>query len=222
MANKLYDETAIQNIANSIRGKNGSADTYTVSEMATAIDNIPSGGSLQDLFASTQGSSIVPDYISDYAKTRLKKIYIHNSTSYTSFSSAFRYMCNLEEIQGLDTSNATGSVQQMFQRCEKLVDFPTLNMANATNMTDMFDGCLSMVTAPTMNTANVTKMTRMFMGCSSLTNVPVYDTSSVTTMYYMFSDSTQLTDTSLDNILQMCINAVNYTDTKKLNYVLKS
>ncbi len=47
MANKLYDETAIQAIADSIRAKNGSSDTYTVSQMSAAIDNIPSGGTTE-------------------------------------------------------------------------------------------------------------------------------------------------------------------------------
>ena len=37
MANKLYDDTAIQNIANAIRTKNGLSDTYKVSEMSNAI-----------------------------------------------------------------------------------------------------------------------------------------------------------------------------------------
>ena len=44
MANKLYNESDIQAIANAIRSKNGSSDTYTVSDMATAISNIPTGG----------------------------------------------------------------------------------------------------------------------------------------------------------------------------------
>lgn len=48
MANKLYEENDIQAIANAIRGKNGSTDTYKVSEMATAIEGIPSGGTLED------------------------------------------------------------------------------------------------------------------------------------------------------------------------------
>ena len=42
MANKLYEESAIQAIADSIRAINGSSDTYTVAEMAPAIiDAIP-------------------------------------------------------------------------------------------------------------------------------------------------------------------------------------
>lgn len=46
MANKLYDETSIQNIANAIRLKNGSSDSYTVGQMAQAIQDIPSGGNV--------------------------------------------------------------------------------------------------------------------------------------------------------------------------------
>lgn len=44
MGLKLYEETSVQAIANAIRAKNGSSDTYTISEMSTAIANIPSGG----------------------------------------------------------------------------------------------------------------------------------------------------------------------------------
>jgi len=44
MANKLYSETAIQNIASSIRSKNGTQNVYTVSQMAQAILDIPTGG----------------------------------------------------------------------------------------------------------------------------------------------------------------------------------
>ena len=48
MANKLYEENDIQAIADAIRLKNGSTDKYKVSEMATAIEGIPSGGNLED------------------------------------------------------------------------------------------------------------------------------------------------------------------------------
>lgn len=45
MANKMYEEQSIVNIANAIREKNGSTNTYLVSEMGQAIRNIPTGGS---------------------------------------------------------------------------------------------------------------------------------------------------------------------------------
>ena len=44
MANKLYEESSIQAIANAIRAKNGSTDTYTVAQMADAISAISAGG----------------------------------------------------------------------------------------------------------------------------------------------------------------------------------
>lgn len=46
MANKLYSEESISAIARAIRAKNGSSDTYTVAEMAQAIEDIPSGGTV--------------------------------------------------------------------------------------------------------------------------------------------------------------------------------
>lgn len=44
MANKLYEESSVQAIADAIRAKNGSADTYTIGQMATAVTNLTSGG----------------------------------------------------------------------------------------------------------------------------------------------------------------------------------
>ena len=43
MSNKLYEENDVQAIANAIRTKNGSSDTYMVSEMAQAVLDIPTG-----------------------------------------------------------------------------------------------------------------------------------------------------------------------------------
>lgn len=42
---KLYEETHVQNIADAIRNKNGTQNTYKISDMAGAINNIQSGSS---------------------------------------------------------------------------------------------------------------------------------------------------------------------------------
>lgn len=47
VSKKLYTESYIQAIANAIRSKNGLTDTYKVSEMAAAIENIAVGISLE-------------------------------------------------------------------------------------------------------------------------------------------------------------------------------
>ena len=49
MAKVLVSESNLQNIAIAIRGKNGTQETYTPSEMSTAISNIPTGsGTIDD------------------------------------------------------------------------------------------------------------------------------------------------------------------------------
>ena len=63
---------------------------------------------------------------------------------------------------------------------------------------------------------NYTNMSDMFMNCMSLTTIPLFDTSNVTTMDDMFRSCRSLTNESLDNILQMCINASLYKKKKDL------
>ena len=73
------------------------------------------------------------------------------------------------------------------------------------------------VTLPLLDTSNATTMREMLKECPNLENVPVLNTSKVTTMQSMFSGSKKLTDTSLDNILKMCIGTTSaYTRTKSL------
>ena len=43
MANKLYNDTSVKAIADAIRAKNGTTNTYTIDEMAGAINDIPTG-----------------------------------------------------------------------------------------------------------------------------------------------------------------------------------
>jgi len=54
---RLYDVSKLTAIANAIRAKNGSSDTYTVGDMPTAIQNLPSGGTV----SIVQTSSLLLD-----------------------------------------------------------------------------------------------------------------------------------------------------------------
>lgn len=46
MTKKLYPEESVQAIADAIRSKNGSSETYKIGQMAEAINNIPTGGGM--------------------------------------------------------------------------------------------------------------------------------------------------------------------------------
>ena len=52
--NVLIDDNSLSAIANSIRARNGTQNTYKPSEMANAIDNLPSGDSLNVYAQSTE------------------------------------------------------------------------------------------------------------------------------------------------------------------------
>ena len=126
------------------------------------------------------------------------------------------WMCDrLTNIPLLNTSNVQ-VFKGTFADCSSLTTIPLLNTHNATNMSNMFWNCHNLTEVPELDTSNVTNMSGMFYGCTNLTTVPLLDTSKVTNMSKMFNNCTSLSDTSLDNILQMCINATSYTGSKTL------
>lgn len=87
MANKLYEETAIRDIADAIREKNGGNATYRVSEMGDAVRAITGGGS-EPLAAFSQTNPIVAQYMaevtyspSDYSASQMLS-YVYTETDY--------------------------------------------------------------------------------------------------------------------------------------------
>ena len=87
-----------------------------------------------------------------------------------------------------------------------------LDLSITTNLRN-FLGNSKITTFPLMDTSFVTNMREMFHDCTRLKNVPLLDTSRVANMQNMFSNCTKLTDTSLDNILQMCISSLETNKT---------
>lgn len=185
------DTSSLENIANSIRLKNGLTTEYKPSEMARAIDNLPSGGAdLSDYFTPTisEGTSSVSGVMS-----MLKTIPEDTVVSGTSLNYAFGY------YQG--------------------TTIPLLDTSGVTTMTNMFANATNLISIPLLNTSSVTNTGSMFQHCDSLVTVPILDLSSVTFMRYMFRYCPSLNDTSLDNILQMCIGATSYRSTKTLAFL---
>ena len=88
MANKLYNDTSVKAIADAIRAKNGTTNTYNISEMATAITNIPTAQSVDNVITNYSiDNQAIKDfdenvtYTSDYSTTQMGT-YDH-PTSYT-------------------------------------------------------------------------------------------------------------------------------------------
>ena len=141
-----------------------------------------------------------------------------NTSNVTSMDNMFNGCSNLQSIPQLNTSNVT-SMGHMFLNCNNLTSVPLLNTSSVTNMSSMFNSCTSLTTIPLLDTSIVTDMSSMFRGCTLLTTIPLLDTSSVTSMSSMFLGCPSLSNDSLNNLLQMCINAVTFKSTKSLRYI---
>ena len=151
--------------------------------------------------------------------TNLTTIPKLNTNNVTDMSYMLIDCSNLTTIPPeLNTSKVT-NMENMFCRCSNLATIPLLDTSNVTNMIQMFYGCSSLTAIPLLDTSKVTRMDRMFRDCSNLTTIPELNTSKVTYMSSMFEGCSSLSDDSLNNIMQMCINATSYTDTKTLHYI---
>lgn len=192
MPKVLVEELNLQNIANSIRSKNGSSNTYTPAEMSTAIAELPSGG--EDL--------------SNYFETTMTS----GTTSSSGVNKIIKKIPNTIEITG-------NSALCLFYRCNNLIEIPLFNTNNVTNMRNMCYECSSITNLPEYNTSNVTDFYSMCYGCTNLVNVPVLNASKATLMTYMFSSCPNLSNDSLNNILMMCTTATSYTGNKKLSTI---
>ena len=112
--------------------------------------------------------------------------------------------------------NEGASLFTQFANMQRLEEVEEIELNGIANIGQAFIGCIKLKKAPKMNTSSVSIMRSMFENCTALEDLPLYDTSNTSDMRTMFSGCTSLTDASLNNILQMCANAVNYSRTKTL------
>lgn len=239
MAKGLVTNTYLTNIGNAIRTKLGVQTTYTPSQMAAAIESIPTGGSnVIDLTTGVKFAystfSALPSQIanadwSDAVDGRYMFYYCDQLTSFpeidTSSFNTMSYMfyrcSSLTSIPLLDTGNVT-AMGDTFYGCSALTSIPQFNTSKVYTMNGTFQGCTSITSVPLLDTSSVTSMSSLFNGCTNLATVPQLNTAKVTGsgMSSMFKNCSSLSNTSLNNILAMCIAAVKITN---VNYMtLKS
>lgn len=106
------------------------------------------------------------------------------------------------------------SASYLFMNCTRITEAPMIDTTGITHYVNMFQNCKRLETAPDYDLHDAYELQGMFRGCTALANVPLYDTSNINTsagFSNMFESCPNLTNQSLDNILQMCINATRYS-----------
>lgn len=167
MAKVLVTDTHLTNIANAIRSKKGTSDTYKPSEMANAISNIETGSggdtSMEDGIITRQGTT----YINDRVTSIGHKVFMSNNV-----------------IQHVSFANVTVINSQCFQDCAELLtaNFPKLNTLAGYG----FYGCSKVITfdfpmlasVPAQGFRNCTSLTKFILrksdGIASMGNVSAF------------------------------------------------
>ena len=189
MVKKLYTESDVQAIAAAIRSRNGSSNTYTVSQMAGAIQSLSTKPVLPQKTNFENSNDDLYAFLNNCNLVEL--------SSRTDFSGMFKGCTFLSTVPLFNTASAT-DMEEMFYRCYNLVSVPLFNTSNVTTTSRMFSGCqYALTTVPNFNLCNVKYCLGMFNTCTSLTSVPAFTFGSLDNCAYMFQDCTSLTTVAL-------------------------
>ena len=129
-----------------------------------------------------------------------------------------------KEIKNNWNSSVT-SLNMAYRQDYNLIYFPLVDTSNVTDMTSAFNLAENLEFVPLLNTSKVKTMRQTFQACKKLKSVPVFDTSAFDNTLCLlatFQNCPLLTNESLNNIMQMCINASNVVTNisyKNLNQV---
>lgn len=195
MANKLYEESHVQNIANAIRSKSGESNTYTIGEMAGAIENIQSG---TDLNAYYNTDPVGFGFRYNIIQI-IKRVPYVNTYNAISFENLFSGMAQLEEVPELDFTKVN-SGYYMFYNCRSLTNIPDINAPVLWNCRGMFSECRNISTI-NLNLVG-TETSYMFANCYNLQSVNIAN-HSLNNSQNMFWNCFNLKEVNFGNVANL-------------------
>lgn len=167
----VLDDT-LTNIANAIRGKNGSSDKYKPGQMAGAIDNIPAGGLgiprevIDGVYKIPEVTSFsLPSNVTNVGKYALANAF-YSCPSLTSVD-----LSSLTKVSGED------AFYEAFYNCTALtsVDLSSLTTLSGRNaLASAFDVCTALTSVDFSSLTTVSgyhALSNTFSRCSSLTSL---------------------------------------------------
>lgn len=203
MAKKLYEESNIQNIADAIRTKNGSTDNYKVSEMADAINDIPSGGNLED-FIPEEAFSVTGNCTYRFAFGAwdwfVERYGNKITTSDITTALYMFYQSKLKHIPfDLNFAEDMVDLKYLFNGCKELEYVPPLDFKQKSGKDDshMFNGCESLKEVGKLSNLYPSTITYWFVRCYNLRYLPEFENLNLSAMQ-------NLTTANYSRILSYC------------------
>lgn len=187
MAKVLVNESSLTGIANAIRGKNGSTDTYKPSEMAAAITAISGGGEpvIEALSVTSNGTYTAPDGVDGYSPVTVnvpqdgsppESAFVISGDCGVRFANdGWNWFIEKYGNQ-ITTKNILGS-NRMFYSCKNLLEIPfDINFSSSSSsynfIASIFESCGKLTKLPKLNNVKPFATDHMFSQCYMVRNIP--------------------------------------------------
>lgn len=200
MSKVLVNESSLTGIADAIRGKNGSTDTYKPSEMAAAITAISGGGGepvIEALSVTSNGTYTAPDGVDGYSPITVnvpqdgsppdEAFVITGNCSYRFARDGWNWFIN--NFGNKITTNNISHPSYMFYYNENLTTIPfdlNLNKTSYVPFGNMFYSCNNLQAIGKIINLRPSGMEYMFYDCKKLRFLPEivnYDFGMIHTSY---------------------------------------
>ena len=184
MAKVLVNESSLTGIADAIRGKNGSTDTYKPSEMAAAITAISGGGEpvIEALSVTSNGTYTAPDGVDGYSPVTVnvpQEGGPPESAFVISGNCQYRFAYNgwnwfIENYGNRITTNDIANASYMFYMSGNIETIPfEINFINGGCLINSIFSDCGFVQFPSIDFKQTKSLncSSVFKGCSSLKNI---------------------------------------------------
>ena len=181
MSKVLVNETSLSGIANSIRAKNGTTDTYKPSEMPAAIDAIQTGGTVEALDITANGTYTAPEGVDGYSPITVN-VPQDGSPPESAFVikgiCSYRFAYNgwnwfIENYENKITTNEVLDTSNMF--CYSNIRTATFDINYSTSyysINSMFSDCYYIKELPKLKNLNLSNSAKLFSYNYRLRTIP--------------------------------------------------
>ena len=186
MAKVLVNESSLTGIADAIRGKNGSTDTYKPSEMAAAITAISGAAEpvIEALSVTSNGTYTATDGVDGYSPITVNvpqdggppesAFVISGDCSYRFANDGWDWF--IEQHGDKIITQNIENAQYMFNNSKTITNIPfDINFRSISNFSDtkyMFKDCRNLINLPILNNFRVYNTNYMFNSCMKLRTIP--------------------------------------------------